>query len=62
MPGEPCTAPSLAMRIQIHDEPMPKALIGIVCWPSYYVEATFRTIAPYKCCSRRDKRGRPRKS
>jgi len=57
----PCPLPFLALRALLRFEETPKAVIGIACRPTQHADQVNHPIAPHKCYSRRDNRGRPSK-
>jgi len=57
--GVPCPLPFLAFCALLRFEETPKAVIGIACRPTQHADQVTNPIAPHKCYSRRDKRGRP---
>jgi len=60
-PNNPCPLPRVALRALKRLEPIPKTIVKIACRPSDYANPLICPVAPSKCWSRKDKRGRRRK-
>jgi len=56
-----CVVPKEAVQNCIHNTPASKQFIGIVFYPKTHLDTQIITRLPYKCYSRVDSRGRPRK-
>jgi hypothetical protein len=61
-PNEACPLPKLGWQAMIHGQPTPIHVIAISCEPAQHPNMIVLPRAPYKCYSRIDKRGRPRKT